>query len=452
MPGHNKKVSHLSQLASVNELMDSKNVRLLQHMLNNLTPADIADQIESAPPKARRVLWDLVNKEFEGEVIGELSEELSGEILNDMESHEVASLTEGLDPDDIADILQQLPEKVIPEVLQAMSIQDRQRVETVLTYKEDTAGGLMNTDTITVRPDMTLDVVLRYLRRHEELPKTTDSIFVVNREDTFLGILPLGKLLTSSPNITAREIMITKVEAIPADMPDSDVAHLFEKHDWVSAPVVNKEQKLLGRITIDDVVDVIMEDADHSLLSMAGLSDVEETFASIGRTTPRRAVWLGVNLMTAILASAVINIFEATIDKVVALAILMPIVASMGGVAGSQTLTVVIRGMALGQISRSNLGWLLSKEFAVGAINGILWASVMGCVAALWFKDPLIAVIIAAAMVINLIAAALAGAALPVILKACKIDPALAGSVALTTITDVVGFLSFLGLATIFYG
>lgn len=452
MSGHNKKVSHLSQLASVNELMDSKNVRLLQHMLNNLTPADIADQIESAPPKARRVLWDLVNKEFEGEVIGELSEELSGEILNDMESHEVASLTEGLDPDDIADILQQLPEKVIPEVLQAMSIQDRQRVETVLTYKEDTAGGLMNTDTITVRPDMTLDVVLRYLRRHEELPKTTDSIFVVNREDTFLGILPLGKLLTSSPNITAREIMITKVEAIPADMPDSEVAHLFEKHDWVSAPVVNNDQKLLGRITIDDVVDVIMEDADHSLLSMAGLSDVEETFASIGRTTPRRAVWLGVNLMTAILASAVINIFEATIDKVVALAILMPIVASMGGVAGSQTLTVVIRGMALGQISRSNLGWLLSKEFAVGAINGMLWASVMGCVAALWFKDPLIAVIIAAAMMINLIAAALAGAALPVILKACKIDPALAGSVALTTITDVVGFLSFLGLATIFYG
>jgi magnesium transporter len=452
MPGHNKKTSHLSQLASVNELMDSKNVRLLQHMLNNLTPADIADQIESAPPKARRVLWDLVNKESEGEVIGELSEELSGEILNEMESHEVASLTEGLDPDDIADILQQLPEKVIPEVLQAMSIQDRQRVETVLTYKEDTAGGLMNTDTITVRPDMTLDVVLRYLRRHEELPQTTDSIFVVNREDTFLGILPLGKLLTSSPNITAREIMITKVEAIPADMSDSEVAHLFEKHDWVSAPVVNKDQKLLGRITIDDVVDVIMEDADHSLLSMAGLSDVEETFASIGRTTPRRAVWLGVNLMTAILASAVINVFEATIDKVVALAILMPIVASMGGVAGSQTLTVVIRGMALGQISRSNLGWLLSKEFAVGAINGILWASIMGCVAALWFKDPLIAVIIAAAMVINLIAAALAGAALPVILKACKIDPALAGSVALTTITDVVGFLSFLGLATIFYG
>jgi magnesium transporter len=452
MQAPNEKVSQLSQLASVNELMDSSSVRLLRHMLNDLTPADIADQIESAPPKARRVLWDLVDTEFEGEVIGELSEELRGEILMEMESHEVASLTEGLDPDDVADILQQLPEKVIPEVLQAMTTQDRQRVETVLTYDEDTAGGLMNTDTITVRPDMTLDVVLRYLRRHEEIPQTTDSLFVVNREDTFLGILPLSKLLTSSPNITVREITITKVEAIPADMPDSEVAHLFEKHNWVSAPVINEGNKLLGRITIDDVVDVIMDDADHSLLGLAGLSDEEETFASIRRTAPRRAIWLGVNLMTAILASAVINIFEATIDKVVALAILMPIVASMGGVAGSQTLTVVIRGMALGQISRNNLRWLLSKEFAVGALNGMLWALVMGGIAALWFKDPMIAVIIAAAMVINLIAAALAGAALPVILKACKIDPALAGSVALTTITDVVGFLSFLGLATIVYG
>ena len=451
MQAPNEKISHLSQLANTHELMDSNKVRLLRHMLNNLTPADIADQIEAAPPKARRVLWDLVDKEFEGEVIGELSEELRGEILEEMESHEVASLTEGLDSDDVADILQQLPEKVIPEILQAMSAQDRQRVETVLTYDEDTAGGLMNTDTITVRPDMTLDVVFRYLRRHDELPEITDSIFVVTRDDVFLGSLPLGKLLTSSPNITVREIMVTEVEAIPADMADSEVAHLFEKHNWVSAPVVSNTKQLLGRVTIDDVVDVIIEDADHSLLSLAGLSDEEETFASIGRTTPRRAIWLGVNLMTAILASAVINIFEATIDKVVALAILMPIVASMGGVAGSQTLTVVIRGMALGQISRSNLGWLLSKEFAVGALNGMLWALIMGCVAALWFQDPLIAVIIASAMVINLIAAAIAGAALPVILKACRIDPALAGSVALTTITDVVGFLSFLGLATLFY-
>lgn len=451
MQGPNEKFSHLSRLASVSEMMDSSDVRLLRHMLNNLSPGDIADQIESAPPKARRVLWDLVDRELEGEVIGELSEELRGEILREMESHEVASLTEGLDPDDIADILQQLPDQVIPEVLQAMSSQDRLRVERVLTYDEDTAGGLMNTDTITVRPDLTIDVVLRYLRRHEEIPDITDNIFVVNREDTFLGTLPLTKLLTASPNITVREMMVTDAQAITADMPDSEVALLFEKNDWVSAPVVGIDHKLLGRITIDDVVDVIIEDAAHSLLGLAGLSDEEETFASVKRTAPRRAVWLGMNLVTAILASSVINIFEATIEKVVALAILMPIVASMGGVAGSQTLTVVIRGMALGQISKNNMRWLLSKEFAVGALNGMLWALVMGGVAALWFNDPIIAFIIAAAMAINLISAAVAGTLLPVFLKKCRIDPALAGSVALTTVTDVVGFLSFLGLATLFY-
>ncbi len=451
MQGPNEKFSHLSRLASINEMMNSSDVRLLRHMLNNLSPGDIADQIESAPPKARRVLWDLVDRELEGEVIGELSEELRGEILREMESHEVASLTEGLDPDDIADILQQLPDQVIPEVLQAMSSQDRLRVERVLTYNEDTAGGLMNTDTITVRPDLTIDVVLRYLRRHEEIPDITDNIFVVNREDTFLGTLPLTKLLTASPNITVREMMVTDAQAITADMPDSQVALLFEKNDWVSAPVVGLDHKLLGRITIDDVVDVIIEDAAHSLLGLAGLSDEEETFASVKRTAPRRAVWLGMNLITAILASSVINIFEATIEKVVALAILMPIVASMGGVAGSQTLTVVIRGMALGQISKNNMRWLLSKEFAVGALNGMLWALVMGGVAALWFNDPIIAFIIAAAMAINLISAAVAGTLLPVFLKKCRIDPALAGSVALTTVTDVVGFLSFLGLATLFY-
>ena len=452
MQGHNKQDAQMSQLTRIQELMDSSDVRSLSYMLNNLMPADIAHQIESAPPKVRRVLWDLIDKELEGLVIGELSEELSGEILQEMESHEVASITQGLDPDDIADILQQLPEKFIPEVLQAMSEQDRLRVESVLNFAEDTAGGLMNTDTITVRPDITLDVVLRYLRRHEELPDITDNIFVVDRKDSLLGILPLSKLLTSSPNITAREIMVTRIDSIFADMEDSEVARLFKNNDWISAPVIDQKYKLLGRITIDDVVDVIREEADHSLLSLAGLSDEEGTFTSISRTAPRRAVWLGVNLLTAILASSVINIFQDTIEKVVALAILMPIVASMGGVAGSQTLTVVIRGMALGQINKSNLSWLLSKEFTVGALNGMVWAIVMGGVAALWCEDLLSAGIIRAAMAINLIVAAIAGAILPVILKSCKIDPALAGTVALTTITDVVGFLSFLGLATLFYG
>ncbi|MGB2172588.1 MAG: magnesium transporter [Porticoccaceae bacterium] len=437
-------------LSKLDSAIDSVTLNQVRHTLNNLSPPDVAHQLETAPPKFRRILWELVDPEISGEVLQELSDEIQLEFLDEMDSAEVASLTEGLDVDDIVDILQQLPDRVIPEVLQAMSIQDRQRVESVLTYDEDTAGGLMDTEVITVRPDITVDVVLRYLRRFEEIPDITDNLFVVNRDDTFAGNLPLSMLLTSSPTTTVREVMNTGVQGIPVELTDSEVAQLFQRHDLVSAPVVDDDNHLLGRITIDDVVDVIVEDADHSLLAMAGLSDTEDTFSSVGKTAPRRAVWLGVNLLTAILASTAISLFENALDKVVALAILMPIVASMGGVAGSQTLTVVIRGMALGQIERGNLNWLLSKEFAVGALNGLLYALIVGCVVSLWFQDATMALIIGLAMAINLMAAALSGTLLPVLLKFLKIDPALAGTVILTTITDVVGFISFLGLATLF--
>ncbi|MEH6639177.1 MAG: magnesium transporter [Porticoccaceae bacterium] len=451
MPANTEHADQLSLLTQFDGVIDFSSVNQLRHILNNLAPAEIAHHIESAPPKVRRIVWELVDTELEGAVLGELSEDLQQEFLQGMNSAEMAAAVEGMDADDVADILQQLPNRVIPEVLRAMDEQNRQRIENVLTHAEDSAGGMMNTDTITVRPDLTLDVVLRFLRRHEELPKTTDSIFVVNRSDTFLGILPISKLLTSSPNITVREIMVTEIEAIPVDMPDSIVAKRFERHDWVSAPVVDDSNKLLGRITIDDVVDVIIDDADHSLLGLAGLSDEEETFTAVRRVAPRRAIWLGINLCTAILASAVINIFEATLDQVVALAILMPIVASMGGVAGSQTLTVVVRGMALGHINRNNMRWLFGKEFISGALNAMLWALVIGVVASYWFDDVRIGWIIAIAMVINLLTAAVAGALVPVALKSMKIDPALAGGVVLTTITDVVGFVAFLGLATFFY-
>lgn len=437
-------------LSKLDSTIDSVTLNQVRHTLNNLSPPDVAHQLETAPPKFRRILWELVDPEISGEVLQELSDEIQLEFLDEMDSTEVASLTEGLDVDDIVDILQQLPDRVIPEVLQAMSIQDRQRVESVLTYDEDTAGGLMDTEVITVRPDITVDVVLRYLRRFEEIPDITDNLFVVNRDDTFAGNLPLSMLLTSSPTTTVREVMNTGIQGIPVELTDSEVAQLFQRHDLVSAPVVDDENHLLGRITIDDVVDVIVEDADHSLLAMAGLSDTEDTFSSVGKTAPRRAVWLGVNLLTAILASTAISLFEDALDKVVALAILMPIVASMGGVAGSQTLTVVIRGMALGQIERGNLNWLLSKEFAVGALNGLLYALIVGCVVSIWFQDATMALIIGLAMAINLMAAALSGTLLPVLLKFLKIDPALAGTVILTTITDVVGFISFLGLATLF--
>ncbi len=449
-PGLQSMIVSDKLLAKLDNSIDSVTLNQVRHTLNNLAPPDIAHQLEIAPPKYRHILWELVDPEVSGEVLQDLSDDIQLEFLNKMDGAEVALLTEGLDVDDVVDILQQLPDRVIPEVLKAMSLQDRQRVETVLTYKEDTAGGLMDTEIITVRPDITVDVVLRYLRRFEELPETTDNLFVVSRDDTFLGNLSIGTLLTSSPTTTVREVMNTEFKAIDVNSIDSDVAILFQRYDLVSAPVIDESRRLLGRITIDDVVDVIVEDADHSLLAMAGLSDTEDTFSSIGRTAPRRAVWLGVNLLTAILASSAISLFEATLDKVVVLAILMPIVASMGGVAGSQTLTVVIRGMALGQVERGNISWLLSKEFAVGALNGLLYAAVVGGIVSVWFQDIRMAVIIGLAMAINLMAAALTGTILPVILRSLKIDPALAGSVILTTITDIVGFVSFLGLAAVF--
>jgi magnesium transporter len=440
-----------SKLGEIQAALEGKTFQNVRRMLNGLDPADIAHLLESSPPPSRWMLWRLVDSEIEGEVLQELSDDIQTQFLERMDTDQLVGVTEGLDADDIADILQQLPKRVIKEVLAAMSASDRQRVESVLSYDEDTAGGLMNTDTITVRARLTLDIVLRYLRRHDDLPASTDNLFVVNRKGQFVGLLPVSKILTSKTNVTVREVMVTDVDAIPVSMPDDEVASLFERHDWISAPVIDSEKQVVGRITIDDVVDVIREDADHSLMSMAGLDEDEDTFAPVRRTLPRRAIWLGVNLLTAILASMVIYIFEETIQKVVALAILMPIVASMGGVAGSQTLTVVIRGMALGQVGRNNINWLLSRELMVGMLNGMLWALVLAAITSYWFNDIKIAIIIAFAMIINLATAAAAGALLPMALKRMNIDPALAGSVALTTITDVVGFFAFLGLATYFY-
>lgn len=421
-------------------------------MLNSLPAAEVADLLEASPPNKRQILWQLIELENEGEILHEVNADISGEILRAMDTEELLAVTEGLETDDLVDIIQQLPEQLSNELLQSMDAQDRQRLELVLPFAEDTAGGLMNTDTITVRPSHTMELVLRYLRRHEEIPRFTDTLIVVNRKDEFLGLLPLRRVLVSDPGMTVRELMQTGIEAIPADMPDSTVASLFERHDWVSAPVIeSNSNKLLGRITIDDVVDVIIEDADHSLMSMAGLGDDEETFSRVKHAAPRRALWLGANLITAFIAAAAINVYQETIQQIVALAILMPIVASMGGVAGSQTLTIMIRGMALDQINRSNTRWLLNRELLVAAINGMLWALVVAAVATLWFGDERIGIVIALAMFINLVTAALAGVLLPLILRALNIDPALAGTVVLTTVTDVVGFVSFLGLATAFY-
>ena len=343
-----------------------------------------------------------------------------------------------------------MPESVTQQILESLDKQNRQRLEAVLTYPEDSAGGLMNIDTVTVRSDIDVDVVMRYLRRLGKLPETTDNLMVVDRKGIYLGTLPLAVLLTSQAETEISEIMQPSTEAVTADTEATDVVRLFEHRDWVSAPVIDHTGKLLGRITIDDIVDLIRDQGEHDFLGMAGLHEEEDMFAPALKSSRRRTVWLGVNLLTALLASWVIGRFETTIEQLVALAILMPVVASMGGIAGSQTLTLVIRAMALGQISRRNARTLLKKELAVGLINGSIWALVMGVVAYFWFGSETLGYVIAAAMLINLAIAALFGAIIPPLLKQAGADPALAGGVILTTVTDVIGFFTFLGLAALF--
>ncbi len=422
----------------------------MRRLLASLHPAETAHLLESLPPNERKICWPLINPDLRGDVLSYMGEEVRTDLMTEMDTADLINATEDLDTDDVADILQDLPDHIVHEVLRAMDIQHRRRVEAVLGYEEDTAGGLMNTDVITVRTDITLEVVLRYLRMLGELPENTDSLYVVDHNDHYLGTLRLSQVVSRSRTLLVSEVMSHQVDPIPANMSDRDVARRFEKHDLISAPVVDKDNHLLGRITIDDVVDVIRDDAEHSLLSMAGLGEDEDTFAPVKRSVHRRSVWLGVNLLTAFLAAWVIGLFDTTIEKQVALAILMPIVASMGGIAGSQTLTLVIRSMALGQLNEKNQRWLLRKEMLVGAVNGLIWAVTIAIVTVIWFNNVSLGVLIGTAIIINLIAAALAGVTIPLGLKKLGIDPALSGSVLLTTVTDVVGFMAFLGFATLF--
>lgn len=420
-------------------------------MLNALHPGEIAHLLESLPMTQREIIWGLVNEDNGGEVLTLLADEVRDDLISKMDVSELLAATEGLDTDDLADLIQELPRTITQEILDSLDQQHRDRLEAILSYPEDTAGGLMNPDTITVRPEVTLDVVMRYLRRlRDKIPPQTDILMVVNRDGKYLGVLPLTVLVTHDPDDTVAEVMSLDVRALPANWDDGKVANRFEQHDLISAPVVDEAGKLIGRITIDDVVDVIREEGEHQFMGHAGLSEDEDMFAPVLVSTRRRALWLGINLVTALMASWVIGQFEATIEKVVALAVLMPIVASMGGIAGSQTLTLTIRGIALGQISSKNTRWLILKELAVGSLNSMIWAGVVAVIAGFWFNDVNIGLLIASAMCINLIMASLIGTILPIALEKAGIDPALAGSVLLTTVTDIVGFLSFLGLATLF--
>ena len=441
---------HNQAIDMLNEALESGRFLRLRRLLSSLHPAETAHLLESLPPAERKVCWPIINPDLRGDVLSYLGEDVQAYLIQDMDTADLVHATEDLPPDDVADILQNLPNHVMQKVLNVMDGQHRRRVETVLSYDEDTAGGLMNTDVVTVRSDVTLDVVQRYLRMLGKLPENTDSLYVVDHEDHYLGTLPLEQLVTRNSSLPVSQVMSHQVEAIPASMGASEVALRFEKHDLISAPVVDKENHLLGRITIDDVVDVIRDDAEHTMLSMAGLGEDEDTFAPVKKSVYRRSVWLGINLLTAFLASWVIGLFETTIQKQVALAILMPIVASMGGIAGSQTLTLVIRAMALGQLNEKNRHWLLRKELSVGALNGLLWAIAIAIVTSIWFSNIGLGTLMGAAIIVNLFAAAFAGVTIPLILKRFGIDPALSGSVILTTITDVVGFMAFLGFATLF--
>lgn len=438
---------------SINALSDAlqsgRFVRM-RRLLAGLHPAETAHLLESLPPNERKICWPLINPDLRGEVLSYIGEEVRTDLMTDMDTADLINATEDLDTDDIADILQDLPDHVVHEILRAMDIQHRRRVEAVLAYDEESAGGLMNTDVTTVRTDITLEVVLRYLRMLGELPENTDSLYVVDHNDHYLGTLRLSQVVSRNRSLLVSEVMSHQVDPIPANMTDRDVARRFEKHDLISAPVVDKDNRLLGRITIDDVVDVIRDEAEHSMLSMAGLGEDEDTFATVKRSVHRRSVWLAVNLLTAFLASWVIGLFETTIQKQVALAVLMPIVASMGGIAGSQTLTLVIRSMALGQLNSKNERWLLRKEMLVGATNGLIWATAIAIVTVIWFNSVSLGLLIGTAIIINLVAAALAGVTIPLGLKRIGIDPALSGSVLLTTVTDVVGFMAFLGFAKLF--
>ena len=438
------------RLGALRQALDAGTLRPAERMVASLHPAEIALLLESVPPRQRQLVWEMVDPDSEGEVLVELSESVRQELIDEMEPGELVAAAKELEVDDLADLVGELPETVTLQVLRSMDQRDRERLRTVLSWPEDSAGGLMNTDTVSVRADVTLEVVLRYLRMRGELPARTDSLFVVDRDDRYLGTVALTRLITGDPEAMVGDNLDAEAPRIDPATPAHEVSQLFQDRDLVSAAVVGAEGRLLGRITIDDVVDVIRQEAEHSVMSMAGLQDEEDLFAGIVPSTRRRLLWLGINLVTAFMAAAVVKSFEGTIEKVAALAALMPIVASMGGIAGTQTVTLIIRGLALGQVQWSNARWLLFKEIAVGGLNGLLWAVVVGAVTVVWFGTWQIAFILGAAMLVNLLAAATVGVLVPLALRRLDIDPALSAGVILTTFTDCIGFATLLGLGALF--
>ena len=420
----------------------------IKNILKSMHSSEIAHALESSPPEQRKLLFSLIETSDEGDVLTELGEEIQQDLLSKISNDELSEAVKELELDEVVDILHNLPEERMQMILSKMSLRDRNRIEQGLIYPDDTAGGLLNTDVLSVRPNHTVDVVTRYLREQKDLPENTDKIFVVSKDDKYLGEISISKIITSEISEKIDNLITPNISPILVTESDKNVATKFERNNLISSAVVNSKGELLGRITIDDVVDVILEDADQNFLGMAGVA--EDTFAPPGRAAKSRVFWLSMNLLTAFIASLSINIFQETLDKVVYLAVLMPIVASMGGVAATQTLTIVLRGLTLGQINSSNIRWLFKRELAVSIVNGIVLSFLVGLITYFWFQNFILSVLISGALIINLISSVFAGVFVPLILRKLNQDPAISGSVVVTTVTDVVGFLSFLGLATLF--
>ena len=437
------------RLQEVKKALEHGMFVLARSILDKMPACDVAFLLESSPPADRKVLWNLTDHDQHGEILEELNEDAKDGIINLMGTDNLVAATEGMETDGLAYVLRGIPDSVYRAVLEQMDTQDRQRVELALAFPEDTAGSMMNTDTVTVRPDVSIEVVLRYLRLKGSLPDTTDALYVVDTDNKLLGDVSLSTLLTVEPTSIISDVMNHDTEPLQVLMEENEIAKLFERHDWISAPVIDDDKQLLGRITIDDVVDIIRENAEHSMMGMAGMDDDEDTFAPILPSAKRRTVWLSVNLIAAFIAASVSNMFEATLEQVATLAVLMTIVPSMGGIAGNQTLALVIRGIAVGHISSSNTRWLIGKEAAIGVLNGMIWAVLVATAVVLWKGDMQVGYIIAGAMFINLSIAGIAGVCIPLLMHKYKIDPALAGGMALTTVTDVIGLFSFLGMATL---
>ncbi|HEY0502436.1 MAG TPA: magnesium transporter [Lysobacter sp.] len=437
------------QLRLLSDALDSGRLGPVRRLVNTLSPAEIGNLLESLPPAKRTIVWGLVDAEDDGEVLVHVGDEVREGLLAEMDPDEIVAAVEDLDIDDLADLVEDLPDTVIDEVLKSMDRENRERLEQVLSYPEDTAGRLMNPDVVTVRTDTTIDVVLRYLRLRGELPEHTDHLYVVSRRHQYLGRIALAALLTHEPGTPINKLIDDEQPAIDVDESANEVARKFSDHDWLSAPVVDDNNILLGRITIDDVVDIIRSQAEHQALSAAGLDEDEDLFSPVWRAMRRRLIWLSINLGTAFLAASVVGEFAGTIDKLVALAVLMPIVAGMGGNAGTQVLALMVRGLALGQVGAANVRTLLWKETRVALLNGLVLGSLLALIVLLWFHSFGLSLVIGVALTANLLFAAMAGVLVPVAIKRAGYDPALASGIFLTTVTDVMGFFTFLGLATV---